>query len=183
MHVGLHRPAGRVSACCMSQVLGSPESDLGDVLVQFQVASSVPPHSQHPSHPPRSVERPASSCRHHPAAICDPLQNGNRESVCRKLGGRHVGHLPRVSQRHRLHHSLGRPCARHTQSVHSCVSQVFNLSWGGARNAPLTAHCQNSATTASNLVGSWAARSTGCLNSLFRAQEHCQSCWTGRGSG
>jgi hypothetical protein len=50
------------------------------------LSCSVPPHPPHPSHPPRSAERAASSCRHHPAAICDPLQKGNRERGEVKVG-------------------------------------------------------------------------------------------------
>jgi hypothetical protein len=86
-YVGLHRPAGRVSACCMRQVLGSPEYHLGDGLVQLQVRLPVFPRiPPYPCHPPRSVERTASSCRHQPAAICAPLQNGNRERGVVKVG-------------------------------------------------------------------------------------------------
>ena len=46
-YVGLHRPAGRVSACCMRQVLGSPEYHLGDGLVQLQVRLPVFPRIPH----------------------------------------------------------------------------------------------------------------------------------------
>ena len=46
-YVGLHGPAGRVSACCTRQVLGSPACHLGDGLVRFQVRLPAFPRTHH----------------------------------------------------------------------------------------------------------------------------------------
>ena len=92
-YVGLHRPAGRVSACCTRHVLGSPAYQLDDGLVQVQVRLAAFPRTHHipPTLPvQQSGLHRAAGTTLQPSVICS--KRVTVKGVRWKLGGRHAGH-------------------------------------------------------------------------------------------